>query len=330
MLVRTLIESLEHCGVSRHAYLEAARLSPERIADASSRISLAEYDRLQALALDLTGDASLGLRMGEHVALTNLDVLGFLSSQASTIREGLTAFVRFHKLLSDCKDSILVELDDVARFRYEFPRSTERCNRLRAEFGMTLLLRAGQRYVGARTLARRVYFEHEAPPYASEYARIFQGAERFGHEYTAIEFDRELLDQQQLHKNPELYRVLEARAQRKIRSLDASVSLAEKLCDYLAEQDPTALPDMDQVARHFGMSARSLRRRLRDEGKSYGVLLGDVLGKTACEMLGDGDQTIQETAYALGFSDTSAFHRAFKRWTGLTPKQYKATLGQRE
>jgi AraC-like DNA-binding protein len=80
---------------------------------------------------------------------------------------------------------------------------------------------------------------------------------------------------------------------------------------------------MDQVAKRLGMSARSLRRRLKTEGVPYGAVIDEALGRTARRLLEDSNRTLQDIAYAMGFSEPSAFHRAFKRWTGLTPRQYR-------
>ena len=82
-------------------------------------------------------------------------------------------------------------------------------------------------------------------------------------------------------------------------------------------------PDMAAVARDMGMSTRSLRRKLAEEGTSYKAVLDQALGAAATLMLKDTRRSIQETAHAMGFSDPTAFHRAFKRWTGMTPKQYR-------
>jgi AraC-like DNA-binding protein len=80
---------------------------------------------------------------------------------------------------------------------------------------------------------------------------------------------------------------------------------------------------MDTVARSLGLSARSLRRRLADEDKSYAEVANEARAIVAKHLLRDKRKTIQETAYELGFSDTSTFHRAFKSWTGMTPRAYR-------
>ena len=88
---------------------------------------------------------------------------------------------------------------------------------------------------------------------------------------------------------------------------------------------------MNAVARSLGLSVRSLRRRLADEATTYNALAREALVALAKQFLENEQRTLQETAYALGFSDTSAFHRAFKHWTGTTPSSYRqAHLENRE
>jgi AraC-like DNA-binding protein len=85
------------------------------------------------------------------------------------------------------------------------------------------------------------------------------------------------------------------------------------------------MPDMDGIARDLGLSTRSLRRRLAEDGASYKALVQSVLELRATQMLGDPNRTIQDTAAEMGFSDASAFQRAFKRWKGMTLGQFRET-----
>jgi AraC-like DNA-binding protein len=326
VLVRALVEAVDAAGASRDEFLRAAALDQDRLKDGDSRFSLPDYDRIQLLALDMTGDDALGLHMGEQVSLAAFDVVGHLLAHATTMREAIELFLRFHRILSDCGDSKLHEKGDLATIEYEYPRGAPRCNRFRAEFGMTVLQWMGRHYVGPGKIAQHVFFEHTAPEYRTEYARIFRGAEVFGCTFTGIEFDRRHLDREQLNKNAELFDVLETQAERKIGRLNRELGYRERLREFLATSIAER-PDMETVARRFGMSVRSLRRRLTEEGVTYAGLAEEALSTIAKQMLEDPRRSIQETAYAVGFSDPSAFHRAFKRWTGMTPRQYRERAG---
>jgi AraC-like DNA-binding protein len=98
---------------------------------------------------------------------------------------------------------------------------------------------------------------------------------------------------------------------------------ADQLRRYLLARAPSRIPDPSTAARDLGMSERSLRRRLAAESTSYRDLVRAILETHADHMLRDPKRSIQETAHALGFADAATFHRAFKRWTGRTPKEYR-------
>jgi AraC-like DNA-binding protein len=326
MLLHALIEGVEPTGVARDDLLRAAEIDPARLDDIDGRLERDEYDRVQTAALDLTSDDALGLHMGERVSIRAFDVLADLASHAPTLRDAVQTFVRFHRIVTDGPGTTLHEQNGTATVHYQFLRAAPRCNRLRAEFAMVGFLRMMRHFAHRDGAARAVYFEHPAPDYHLEYARIFGGAERFDHAFTGFEFDAELLDHTQLARNGELYTVLESLAERKLSRVTREGGHAERLRDYLTSNALAQRPQMDVVARSLGISVRSLRRRLDEEGVSYTSLLNEARATLAKRMLDDPRRSIYETAYAMGFSDPSAFHRAFKRWTGMTPTQYRHSL----
>jgi AraC-like DNA-binding protein len=310
MLLHALIEAVEPAGVARDDLLRAAQIDPRRLDDIDGRLDRDEYDRAEMAALDLTGDEALGLHMGERVTIRAFDVLADLASHAPTLRDAFEGFNRFQRIVDDGPLASLDEQGDVATVRYRFVRSSPRCNRLRAEFAMVGYQRMIRHLARREGPAKAVYFEHSAPPYRAEYTRIFGGGERFDHEFTGIEFERELLDRTGLAQNGELYSVLESLAARKLSRVTREGGHAERLRDYLVSSAGAQRPQMEAVARSLGISVRSLRRRLDEEGVSYTGLLNEARATLAKRMLDDPHRSIYETAYAMGFSDPSAFHRA--------------------
>ena len=326
MHLYALVEGVEPAGVGARELLEAAGIEPSRLDDVDGRLDRVEYDRVQTAALDLTGDEALGLHLGERVSVRPFDVIADLASHAPTLREALQSCTRFHRIMCDAPDTAVYERSGTATLHYRFPRTSARCNRLRAEFAMVGFLRMLRHFGRPDAKARAVYFEHAAPEYRPEYARIFGGAERFDHDFTGIEFDGEMLDRSRQPRNRELYAVLESLAERKLSRVTREGGHAARLREFLTSSALGEPPPMDVVARSLGISARSLRRRLDEEGFSYTILLNEARATLAKRMLDDPHRSIYEAAYAMGFSDPSAFHRAFKRWTGMTPTQYRHSL----
>jgi AraC-like DNA-binding protein len=117
--------------------------------------------------------------------------------------------------------------------------------------------------------------------------------------------------------------VLHSQAEAKLDRLVEGERFADRVRAHLMALPPSRLSDMTAIARDLALSERSLRRHLADEGVSYRGLVQEVLETRATQMLSDPNRSIQDTARAMGFSDVAAFQRAFKRWKGITPGEYK-------
>lgn len=324
-MVRAVVEAVERAGVRRDRLLAAAGLDCRQLDDCNARLSLGQYDRVQRAALELSGDEALGLHMGEHVSSAAFDLLGHLAEHAATLRVGIETIARYSRILSEGPFAALIEEGETASVRYAFKRDASPSIRLLAELAMSGTLRLIRQFAGPSAHPRRVCFEHDAPAYVTEYERIFAGAQRFGQAFTGIDFERSWLERTQLYKNPELYTVLQTQAERALGRLAREARVSELVMEHLGSHDLAQVPSMDEVARHFEMSARSLRRRLLTEGVVYKDLVERALATRAKRMLEAPRASIQETAYAMGFATPAAFHRAFKRWTGMTPKEYRAS-----
>jgi AraC-like DNA-binding protein len=326
-LVRALVEEVVRAGADPDAYLAAAGFDRALLDEPSARVDVAVYDRLDELALDLTGDPALGLHMAERARLAAFHVVGHLSSHCKTARQALRALTRYRRLLSDAEPPTLTEQGDTATVTWHFVRGGERGDRLRAELGVTAIVKIAQAALGMTQPPRTVEFVHAAPPYAAEYHRVLGCPVRFGSDATRIHFDRTLLDVPQIHANGALFQLLEGQALRDLARLAAPPAVSARVrAAILGSYDGTR-PTMDVVARRLSVSERSLRRRLQSEGRTYAELVDEAMAELARQMLHDPANTLQAIADRLGFSEPSAFHRAFKRWTGLTPSRYRADAG---
>jgi AraC-like DNA-binding protein len=226
-------------------------------------------------------------------------------------------------VLTDRSAIRLIEQETSATLVFEVPPGTRMCKRFRAEITLAGLFRMVQYYGGGEGI-HRVSFEHQRPDHAAEYNRLFHGLERFEQPASAVTFSSELLDTAHVHADEELHATLEAQAQQRVSQLEGQTSYRDRVLQYLLERATIEQrQEMSDAARDLGVSVRTLRRRLQDEGASYSELAKKALAGRAERLVADTDRTIDETAYLLGFSDRSAFHRAFKRWTGMTPHEYR-------
>jgi AraC-like DNA-binding protein len=327
VLVRVLVEAVERSGVDHRELLTRGRIDPDRLGETEARFEIHEFARLQGLALDLTGDEALGLHVAEHATDAAFDLVAHLAMHAPTFREGLELCAQFQRLLMDDSSLRLDDTGGVTTIHYEFARCEPRSDRMHAEFVMGGILRMSRAFAGRKVNPRGVAFDHPRPGHHREYIRMFGESVRFAQPWTCIEFDATILDARNLHQHPQLYSVLRSEAERSLERLASESGSAERLRRYLLSRPPARIPDMMAAARDLGMSPRSLRRRLASEGTTYRALVQSALEESAGHLLRDPRKSVQETAYALGFSDAATFHRAFKRWTGLTPKEYREKAG---
>jgi AraC-like DNA-binding protein len=174
-----------------------------------------------------------------------------------------------------------------------------------------------------------VAFEYGAPSYQREYARVFQNYARFDQQFTGLCFDSEVMTSAAPHPDAELHQALRVFATRRVMRLTDKLPYATRVLDVLVWHGPPRDITMQTVARTLGVSVRSLRRYLTAEGKSYSELVAESLLLIAKTCLRDERRTILDTAYEVGFADNTSFHRAFKRWTGQTPSEYRREQARR-
>ena len=320
VLVRVLVDAVERVGVSRDALLQGAHFDASHLEDASVRVPLDEFEDLQARAVALTRDEALGLRMTEQNE-SSFDLFPPLLFHAATLREALGLCARFGRLLKEGTNITVHEQGDTAAIRVHFARVSPLSDRINAEFAVAGLFSLVRGFAGPSGPVHSVEFEHARPAYHREHARIFQGVERFSQPSTGITFASALLDRAHLHLHSEFHLVLRREAERNLNRLGRELTQEERLRQYLVARRPQSMPDMETAARDLRVSARTLRRRLAEEGVSFRSVVQSVLETLASHMLRDPNRTIQETAHAMGFADAASFHRAFKRWKGVTPKR---------
>lgn len=323
-LVRAVVDQVERSGHSAEALLQEAGLDASMLGDPAARLDMARYDRLQEHAVELTGDDALGLHMGEHASMAAFHVLGTLTAQCRTLREATEILLRYYRIVSDTRQPRLIEDGERAQLIYEFARSTPLCNRLRAEFGITRLSQFIHLFLGNESEfgAAEAWFEHARPAYGEEYDRIFRGRARFDMPYTGLLGPRAWLDREQRYADSQIFQLLKRHADEMLHNVAPGESHSERVHALILHHFHEVQPDMDAIARRLGLSSRSLRRRLAEEGVTFADVSSRAMGELARNVLREPATTIQEAAFRLGFAEVTSFHRAFKRWTGMTPKEF--------
>lgn len=321
--VRALVEVVTRAGIPGADLLGAARLKPEQLSKPDARIRRSELYLLCARALELTNDPALGLHWAEKLTESTFIPISQLIAYAPTLRHGFESMAQFVRILSDETDYQIIESEDTVTLRavplIGAPMPAQRFLSELMVAGFFRLLRD----FSTSATPHRINFAYEPPPYHTEYTRVFERAVVFGQPFTGIVFDRALLDLPAPHKDRDLHEAFRVVAQRRLLETTQRTTFTERVREYLVRKGGPHRVDMEEAARAVGLSVRSLRRRLSAEGSSYQTVANEALTIVAKHMLMSTQYTIQETGYAMGFADARSFHRAFRRWTGITPGAYR-------
>lgn len=319
-MVAATLEVARQRGVSIESLLgdEARSARP-----AEQWISLAEFQELMARAVQLTNEPALGVYCGLQASESNFGVMSPLVSHAPTLRHGIQLVTQFQGLLLEGGRIELHELGSIAQVLFEIgvPAGPSFI-----EFMLSGLLRKLRSFGCTQSDIRAVRFEYARPAHHEAYALAFGGAECFAQPFTGVEFDAQALDRPNLRRQPELQDLLRSHAESTLARLARPLNFIQRVRLAFRKLLKGPNVDMPSIARELGISVRSLRRRLEEEGTTFRELRQSALHEAACAMLRDPAPTMQSIAHDLGFADVTAFHHAFKRWNGLTPAEYRAAI----
>lgn len=319
-MARNLVDFATARGGNTAALLAAARLSPATLAEEDARIPFARYAALYEAAEGLLGDPAFALRLGE--CLEGMDLLVcHVGSGSATLGGALEIINRYGRLAIDVEtiggdDPFQIEhsaegiwLIDASIYPGDAPQLTE------TSFARLV---AGTRQLSERRFVRSVHLRRTEPSFLDEYERVFRAPLMFGQQRNAMLMDPDWFSLPLPATSRYADTVLEAHAEQLLAELNPAGNGRRSASELVADRISSGARTMAAVAQDLGMSRATLYRALRAEGTTFDRIAERVRRDLAMRLLRDG-RTIAETADHLGFSDRSAFSRAFKRWTGASP-----------
>jgi AraC-like DNA-binding protein len=322
LFVRMLLSELRLRNLPESALLAGSNIDAATLSNLRATISTEQWVSLLLRAIELTGDPALGIAMGETWSQSMLQVVGQLIVSCRTMRDALAVFERYHPLLGNNSTWRLEEQGETAWLYCDQAIEHPVAARIGIEAVLTLTYRIGRGFVGESTMgAQEVWFRHGEPPYVKQYERVFECPLRFGQERNALVFSRHVLDVVQPHGDDTMREVLSTSADALLRERD-SESVAERVRALLRYEQDIERMNVRYIAGRLNMNVRALRRRLGAEQCPLSNLLDEARLRVAQRELARPGASIKEVAHGLGFSEASAFHRAFKRWSGQTPAQF--------
>jgi AraC-like DNA-binding protein len=328
-IVRDIVQYVATQGVEVNHLYNAAHIDPLWLEDPDRQVAGEMLKYLWREALAQTGDQDLGLHIGEAFDLAAIGIVGYVLLNCKTYGQVLEKLSQYTCLFSQgvaihyqvingwvqCDCEIV---GNVKNYLLDEPRHP-------IESTFAALVAATHQLTGNALPAHAVWFQHSRPDDCSEHQRIFQTTVQFSQPVNRIVFQSTCLAWSVRSANTNLLLVFELHAAAMLNAQSQVQGYRQKVMQAMTQQLQGEVPNIEAIARSLMISVRQLQRELQAEDTSYQQLLDETRKKLALWHLKNPNTSIHDVAFLLGFSESSAFHRAFKRWTGQTPRSYRLT-----
>jgi AraC-like DNA-binding protein len=324
-LIRSLVATLADIGIDASNLTAGLGITNDDLADPNCRISFRQGREVILRALRLTKGQALGLETGIREKITSVGLVGYLMMTANSVGDAVRIGLELQK-----DTGSMLEFDTRSDAEGIVVTATSRFHDpdifvflVEEAFASFMGIAIG--LVGDDFKPRRVDLAYPAPSYADAYRRVFGCEIRFGQMQNAFVYDPAWYGRPLATADPFTHRqLLEFMAYNRARSREAAEIIAS--VERVLRQKLDGRNHIAMVARALGMSERTLRRRLSDSGVSFQSLLDGLRKNRALELLANQLVSVEQIAFAVGFTDPHNFRRAFRRWTGSTPAVLRAEL----
>jgi AraC-like DNA-binding protein len=285
-----------------------------------NRIPYASMGRLFHECALATGCPHFGFLTYQRVRLWHLGLPGELMRYSATLRAGLQRFIAYQHLNNQGMATFLLEDQRIASLGCAvYQKDVEFVDQIYDAF-LAVACNVMRELWGSRWAPEEVQFSRTKPADVGAYRRFFNAPCRFDRERTAICFPTSLLNKPMPEANPERLRILEQQAQ--TINKGELLSRLRRALRILLLSGPTSA---QEVAALLFLHRRTLDRRLRDQGTNFQRVLDEIRFEVACHLLDNTQLPLTDIAASLGYSESSAFTRAFRRWSGAAPSRRRRT-----
>lgn len=320
---RVLLEGAKQAGIEVGDLVSTLGLEAP-LDDPEARVDLEQHRALWELVPERCCDDAFGLHLAAGLQPGAFAVMDYAARNAPTLRGALERIARYCRLVHDGSEVSLTVVGDEGRLAYTLPGFPGGSPRHAAEFIVgAWLVCTRQMLDDAEVRPRRVAFQHPEPADTSEHSAFFGCPVAFDAPANELVLDGALLDRPVAKADPALCALLDRYAEELLAKLPKARPFLREVRSRIATILPDGDPGLSGLADSLHMSPRTLQRKLADEGTTYKDLVDELRHDLARKYLLAPAIAVTEAAFLLGFSDPSAFHRAFKRWTGTTPGEYR-------
>ncbi len=319
--VNTLLCAAERHGVDQAKLLARAGVAATQLS--LERLPIDDITHLWRAAAELTRDPGFGLKAGSLVGPASFNVVSFIFQSCATLREAITLVQKFQRLISDGGRFQLIGERGASWLIYHPQQGELAFSPHQIEAVLAAVVSFSGWVSGHALVPRKVQFSHDQLGPLTDYLKVFQSAVDFNQAFSGLLLDNLVLDQALPQADVQLAAMHRAYAAERLAALSQASDFLVLLRQWLAASLDGGVPTREAAASHFGISDRVFARRLQGLGMSYSDAVDALRQDQARAAVSQSGVAFVEIASSLGFSQASAFNRAFKRWTGCSPGQWR-------
>ena len=319
--LRGLIDLLRLKKTDTEAFLARYEVNEAMIENFQSRIPVSHFNQMLYEAEAITGDADIGLHVGEQIKPNQYGVLGLSIMNCKTLEEAVQRHTRYENLVCNVAMSRYQVKGDQVELTWDTcaPEATRHI----AEENVASWITFARWISGTDLSPSLIQFHHPTPEHVSEHARIVRCPVSFSADRVRVVFPERFLKLPLRQYDPMMLAMLDKYAERLLLQLNNSDLFVDKVKAAISAHLQSGEVSLGHIAATLELSDRQLQRKLKDEGLTYQSVLDSARKTLALKQVEDDMIDFSEITFLLGFSDQSAFQRAFKKWTDLTPGQYR-------
>ncbi|MAA64292.1 MAG: AraC family transcriptional regulator [Alteromonadaceae bacterium] len=328
VMLRLIYQAMKDQGVDTDEIFKRLGVNEDYLNSAQLRTPHSAQLYFWQVVEDVTGDPDIGLHLGQALPTYKGQVLEYLFLSSPNFGEGLRRALNYQRLLSDAANNeFFIDGDEAC---IVLDAASDEVRRLKhfTECFVQGLMTFFRSITDGRFECSRIEFEHERNERQDHVADVLGCNVVFGAEENRMYFPARFLSHPSPHAEPELLALHERLASEQVARLEKKdiVGQVERIVAELLDSGEVTL---DSVAERLDIKPRTLRTRLTEAETSFNQVLADFRYRLARQLLATTDESIDEIVYLTGFSEPSTFYRAFKRWSGMTPIEYrKAAKGR--
>ncbi|MCG8668909.1 MAG: AraC family transcriptional regulator [Pseudomonadales bacterium] len=305
----------------------------ERVGIDSAQLNDPEYlipfFRAGAFFLELlkeTGDHGLGLEIGCAVQARSYHVLGYVILSSSHLAEAIDRLIRYEQLAGKLGKTTM-EMGDPVKLQWHCPFDGPWAQYVK-EAAIAGWVTVGRSLMVDQASPMAVYFDHPMKADYERYEKAFGCPVHFDSDWSGVTISAGDLQRKVVSADPGLKMLMDHQAHDRMEKFDGRINLPNEARAEVAKLLPNGEPSLEGVADALGLTPRALQNRLKSAGVSFKDVVDEVREQLAYAYLADQSATLIDIAFLLGFSEQSSFSRAFKRWAGVSPIEFRKSLKQ--